>query len=533
MAQPVAYSYIRFSTKRQAAGDSLRRQTEKARAYARKHALRLDERLSYQDLGVSAYDQSNSERGQLAAFLQAIDEGVVKSGSYLLVEQLDRLSRAKPLVALRQLEGIISAGVIVVTLDDERVYDSEASEDMGTLFLSLAMMYRAHNESQTKSIRIHAAWQAKRDRREPVITAECPRWLRPKADRSGYELIPEKAESVRRVFELTIAGYGNVALARRANREGWPHPGDADKWNQTIITKLIANRAVIREYQPHVRKEGKRVPQGEPWKDYYPRVVSDEVFALASAAKAQRARVPGRRDRHYKNIFQGILVCGTCGGSFVRKNKHSNKQPNYSLYMCARRVSGVTKCSSINGQQLEINLLTNIYLEGYSHMRTDEEAEALRARLTLLTTEQAATQQRIQRIADAIEATDSPMMYERLTDAEGKLTAIKEDLRKTEHAMGELRLAERNVGTMMQTTFTEDYNRIQDESEVEFRAQLREKVLSVVNRIVIYPDSFAAVLFYRHTGEPALQPLSTDFDISDEPPLLSSARAVFSRLESN
>jgi DNA invertase Pin-like site-specific DNA recombinase len=249
---PTAYSYIRFSTKKQADGDSLRRQTEKARTYARKYGLTLDEKLSYQDLGVSAYDRSNAERGQLAAFLQAVDDGVVKPGSYLLVEQFDRLSRAKPLLAFRQLETLISAGVIVVTLDDERIYNGETADDMGTLFLSLATMFRAYNESQVKSPRIGAAWQAKRDRKEPVLTVECPRWLVARPDRSGYDLIPEKAESVRRVFELTIAGYGNVALARRANSEQWPHPGRATEWNQTLITKLISNRAVIGEYQPHI-----------------------------------------------------------------------------------------------------------------------------------------------------------------------------------------------------------------------------------------------------------------------------------------
>jgi DNA invertase Pin-like site-specific DNA recombinase len=35
--RPKAYSYIRFSTPEQAAGDSLRRQTAKAREYAARH----------------------------------------------------------------------------------------------------------------------------------------------------------------------------------------------------------------------------------------------------------------------------------------------------------------------------------------------------------------------------------------------------------------------------------------------------------------------------------------------------------------
>lgn len=520
----LAYSYIRFSTKKQAQGDSLRRQTEQARDYARKHGLTLDENLSYQDLGISAFDGSNAERGQFAAFMQAVRDGKVPAGSYLLVEQFDRLSRVPPLDALMQLQSLVSAGITVVTLDDEQIYNQETTRDPAALFLSIATMYRAYNESASKSTRLLSVWQAKRDRKEAVLTKECPRWLRAKEDRSGFELIPEKSESVRRVFELTIAGYGNVALARRANAERWTHPGDAKEWNQTIITKIISNRATIGEYQPKIYRKGKRIPQGEPWKDYFPRVVSDEIFTLANAAKAQRAKVPGRRDKHYKNLFQGILKCGCCGASYVRKNKHSTKQPNYSLYMCSRRVNGATKCTSINGQLLEINLLTNIYLEGYSHIRTDEEAEAFQAKLVLLQAEKVETETTIARYVRAIAATDSPAVYESLAVAEKHLAEIAKDLNSTKASLNELRLAERNVGTMMQTTFTEDYNRIQDETEIEFRAQLREKILSIVKKIIVFPERHAAVVYYKHIETPFIQPLdSIEFEESSVPELIDKA----------
>ena len=51
--RPKAYSYLRFSTPGQLEGDSLRRQTEAARAYAERHGLELSD-LSYRDLGKSA-----------------------------------------------------------------------------------------------------------------------------------------------------------------------------------------------------------------------------------------------------------------------------------------------------------------------------------------------------------------------------------------------------------------------------------------------------------------------------------------------
>ncbi|MDH6266373.1 DNA invertase Pin-like site-specific DNA recombinase, partial [Rhizobium sp. SG_E_25_P2] len=53
-----AYSYVRMSTHKQLSGDSLRRQLEKSRSFAKEHGLRLDEGLS--DIGVSAWKGKNA-----------------------------------------------------------------------------------------------------------------------------------------------------------------------------------------------------------------------------------------------------------------------------------------------------------------------------------------------------------------------------------------------------------------------------------------------------------------------------------------
>jgi DNA invertase Pin-like site-specific DNA recombinase len=80
VGKPKAYSYVRFSTPEQASGDSLRRQTEAARAYAAKHNLELDEELKFYDRGVSAFRGRNVKEGALAAFLEAVRLNDVPSG---------------------------------------------------------------------------------------------------------------------------------------------------------------------------------------------------------------------------------------------------------------------------------------------------------------------------------------------------------------------------------------------------------------------------------------------------------------------
>jgi DNA invertase Pin-like site-specific DNA recombinase len=88
-------------------GDSVRRQEKKAVEYAAQHNLTLDTR-SYRDLGISAWDKTNVTKGSFGKFLLAVEKGKIPKGSYLLVESLDRISRADVGDALELLLSIVT-----------------------------------------------------------------------------------------------------------------------------------------------------------------------------------------------------------------------------------------------------------------------------------------------------------------------------------------------------------------------------------------------------------------------------------------
>jgi DNA invertase Pin-like site-specific DNA recombinase len=70
-----AFSYVRFSSDKQAHGASLDRQLKAAQEYATAHSLSLDP-STYRDLGVSAFKSTNAEEGALGLFLQAVTEAL-------------------------------------------------------------------------------------------------------------------------------------------------------------------------------------------------------------------------------------------------------------------------------------------------------------------------------------------------------------------------------------------------------------------------------------------------------------------------
>lgn len=323
-----AYSYLRLSTGPQLKGDGKRRQLKASRAYAQANGLELAEDAQYEDLGVSAFKGANVRGGKLGLFLEAVQSGAVKPGSYLLVESLDRLSRQELLKAQSLFLSIIQGGINVVTLADGRLYPARTN-DLGDLIYSLVVMARAHEESQIKSQRIGAAWKNKRTQAalQVPMTKWCPAWLKLADDRTRYEAIPERVEIVRGIFHDAASGMGIYSITTSLNQRGVPTFDSPNGWHTSYVTKILCNRAVLGEFQPHRREDGKRVPDGEPSRAYYPAILDEGLFYRAQLAKSER-RVSGkgRKGAAYTNLFSGLATCAYCRSPMKLENKGSGRK---------------------------------------------------------------------------------------------------------------------------------------------------------------------------------------------------------------
>src|SRR5262249_45961016 len=128
--QPVAYSYIRFSHAEQAKGDSIRRQVEATTDWCQRNDVPLDASLTLQDKACSAFKglhRENPDKHALALFLKLVEKGRVRPGDYLVIENLDRLSREEEVPACHLLTGILMAGVRVVQLSPYEMLLTEKS----------------------------------------------------------------------------------------------------------------------------------------------------------------------------------------------------------------------------------------------------------------------------------------------------------------------------------------------------------------------------------------------------------------------
>ena len=102
---PKAISYIRFSSKIQEKGDSLRRQQELINNWLKDNPDVTLSDLTFQDLGRSGYHGSHLKH-QFGDMMDAIEANLIKSGDYILVEAIDRIGRLEMLTALNIITSI-------------------------------------------------------------------------------------------------------------------------------------------------------------------------------------------------------------------------------------------------------------------------------------------------------------------------------------------------------------------------------------------------------------------------------------------
>lgn len=334
---PTAYSYIRFSSPEQSKGDSLDRQTEKAALFAEKNGLILDKSLTFLDLGVSSWNSQNQSEGQLGDFLAAIQTGRIEPGSYLLVEAADRLSRAGPSEYIPLLGVITNAGINVAILSKDKVISRDyLKKNPYAYYEILTDAILANQESTQKSERVGRAWAQKRKRAlesQKPMTKRCPAWLRLSEDRSEYEIIRDRVVLIIRIFRMSRNKMGKRTIAIKLNKDGVATWGDgihqsrkSKGWHASYIAKILESQAVLGIYQPHRREPitKKRIPDGPPIPDYFPRIISPTLWKSAR----RRASAPtGPRSVRVANLFSGIAFDGYTGTAmrFVDKGRADGK----------------------------------------------------------------------------------------------------------------------------------------------------------------------------------------------------------------
>lgn len=484
----VVYSYVRFSSKKQADGDSLRRQVDVGQKWIEKHGHTLA-RMRLRDLGRSGFHGDNLKEGAgLARFLDAIKTGRVQPGSILLVEALDRLSRQGVSEAYTLFQSILSAGVDIVCIYPfEMRFSRDNVNDLIGLLIPIIAFHVAHIESQQKSQRVgeYQSEQRKNIRQGKPIDRKRPSWI-DYDEENGVFVLNDGVRAVRCIFEKKAEGLGNRQILRHLNATFKPI-GRSRRWNESFLQSVLTDRTVLGERQPCRLVDKKQVPDGPVVKGYYPAAVDEGLWYRAQAMRDKNRRKKGPSGQ-FVNLFTGLLFNG-----FDKSAMHveTTRQPRDGgkKYVQRRLVSWDHKrkvpgaCGvSVDYFDFERAILT--FLRDVDPAELERVEDKRASRLREAEQELTGVEVRLREIREAmtrLNVGNVETLVATVAEVDGQrgtLNAEVERLRAELHAERSLEHAKSVLGLLDQA---------EGEELQTLRFRLRGLVDEVVERVTIYP----------------------------------------------
>lgn len=432
-----------------------------------------------------------------------VREGRIAKGSVLIIENLDRLTRAQVGDALDILRLIVKSGVDVVTLTDKHRYTKASLNDPMELMLSIMTFYRSHDESVQKAKRVRDAWAEKRKAlKEQKLTARAPYWLEYDPKTGDFKQRGEAVKIIKRIFKLSFNGMGHGSIAKTLNLEGVKNFAKHTNWQPSYVAKILSNRAVIGEYQPFTWRSQEneetgeirryREPIGEPVEGYYPKIVEPEYFNAVQQRKRDRRSTVGRLYPNGKskdtavlgNLFTGKAKCGFCEAPMVYVNK-----ANDSIALVCDKARRGLGCRYVGYPYKEFE---EAFLKHCSELNLDElfiddAAEAVLSDVEAKEGEIGKIKSQIERLVAAMRTTkrEPAAIVGEVARLEDELQERQQELRHLREKEAEAR-SEGNRIKSLQAVIAELKSAPASKLN-EMRHAVRQRILACVKTIRVFP----------------------------------------------
>jgi DNA invertase Pin-like site-specific DNA recombinase len=495
-----AYSLIRMSTVGQAKGDSTRRQEllTQSETFCAEHGLTLNETLRV--IGKSAYHGDHVASGPLAEFIEKVYSRIVKPGSWLLVEDMDRLDRRKVNIALKQFMSLLEAGLVIHTFIDRQTYTLErVNEDPTALIISIVKMTAANDYSAKLSGRIKSKWAQRREAMRAgngKPTNACPRWLQVIDGVDEFVVIRERLATIKRIIALRHLRLGRHAIASELNRDLSTHPTfhGGDGWHPGTIAALVKNKALIGIYQP---RKADGTPDGPEITGFYPAVISDDDFWRAQWGPDNR-QSRGRTAMGMANLLKGMCKCSRCGATLVYLNTGKTQ-----FLVCDRARRGL--CDDRYHRSylpLERELLTMLGLFDYTRLL--ERADPQMRRIASVRAEINEIEATVDRLLEDFSASTPASVTKRIATLETRKIVLTVELGDLGRAA---RITEASANRDAYAEFKAMIDALLRIPDGEDRLRLRTKIASELRRIIASAtaDGDRIVFTFRTGGYPTIE----------------------------
>ena len=192
----------------------------------------------------------------------------------------------------------------------------------------------------------------------------------------------EAAQVVRRIYSMTLEGYGTEQIATQLERDeiltpraywlkkGIKRPGKgkqqpATKWNSSTVTKILSLQEYcgdilnFKTYSKSYKNKKRLENDRENWvifKDVHEPIIERSVF---EQVQQKRGKIRKRRTNEGEhNMFSGLLVCADCGCNL---HFHFNQgNPEIKYFNCSNYKGNRGSCTSTH--YIRVDFLEQVVL---------------------------------------------------------------------------------------------------------------------------------------------------------------------------
>lgn len=189
----------------------------------------------------------------------------------------------------------------------------------------------------------------------------------------------ETSETVKKIYELYLEGYGCGKIATYLNSKNIPTPSSYIEgfkkskfgvWSKNTVKAILINEkyaGIMLQYK-WKRKEEKIILTSEEERIYggeFKGIINKDTFLKVQNIMKKRCKEYSTGKSRKEHLFSSILVCNECGGSMCYRK-------NYSGYKCNNSQTGRGRCTahSIKEEELKKIVIKEVK-EAYKRYKDD------------------------------------------------------------------------------------------------------------------------------------------------------------------
>lgn len=313
----------------------------------------------FADLGISGTSLKKRDK-----FKQMIREA--KNGKYsiIITKEVSRFSRNVQ-DTLNIVTELHNLGVYVLFLTED-IY-TETPDYREQL---IKASEQAEAESRKTSKRV--LWGQRRQMENGVVFGRLEMFgyniKRDNLNNQYFDVIPEEAELVRRIFTMYSEGMGTFKIAKQLESEGIKTKRYKNGWSNTVILRMLRNEKYVgdleqgKTYTTDCLTHQKKYNRGESAKIYiknhHPEsaIVGRKLWNKVQKLLKENEPSEATKKQHSNRYWcSGKVFCGECGTRYISHIKHLKNGSIYKSWKCwESQQRGAKKTITQNGEKTEV-----------------------------------------------------------------------------------------------------------------------------------------------------------------------------------